>query len=93
MEREFDLLPLLDHIDPSILSYQEWVNVGMALKHEGYTASDWDNWSLRDPARYRKFECFKKWDTKKARMARETEVTLNGKNYQITIEERSPWNM
>ena len=63
MEREFDLLPLLDHIDPTILSYQEWINVGMALKHEGYTASDWDNWSLRDPARYRKFECFKKWDT------------------------------
>lgn len=63
MEREFDLLPLLDHIDPSILSYQEWINVGFALKHEGYTASDWDNWSLRDPARYRKFECFKKWDT------------------------------
>ena len=62
-EREFDLLPLLDHIDPSILSYQEWINVGFALKHEGYTASDWDNWSLRDPARYRKFECFKKWDT------------------------------
>lgn len=49
-EREFDLLPLLDHIDPSILSYQEWVNVGMALKHEGYTAFDWDEWSLRDPA-------------------------------------------
>lgn len=60
VEREFDLLPLLDYIDPSILSYQEWINVGFALKH---TASDWDNWSLRDPARYRKFECFKKWDT------------------------------
>lgn len=59
----FDLLPLLDYIDPSTLSYQEWINVGFALKHEGYTASDWDNWSLRDPARYRKFECFKKWDT------------------------------
>lgn len=35
MEREFDLLPLLDAIDPSILGYQEWINVGMALKHEG----------------------------------------------------------
>lgn len=62
-EKDFDLLPLLDHINPAILSYQEWINVGMALKHEGYTASDWDNWSLRDPARYRKFECYKKWDT------------------------------
>lgn len=26
------------------------------------------------------------------RTVRETEVTLNGKNYQITIKERSPWN-
>ena len=33
-EREFDLLPLLDHINPAVLSYQEWINVGMALKHE-----------------------------------------------------------
>nr|DAR96567.1 MAG TPA: Regulatory protein repA [Caudoviricetes sp.]DAY14317.1 MAG TPA: Regulatory protein repA [Caudoviricetes sp.] len=61
-EREFDLLPLLEHINPAVLSYQEWINVGMALKHEGYTASDWDNWSQND-TRYRKFECFKKWDT------------------------------
>lgn len=27
-----------------------------------------------------------------ARTVRKTEVTLNGKNYQITIEEHSPWN-
>lgn len=32
-------------------------------------------------------------DRNASRMARETEVTLNGKNYQITIEEQSPWNM
>lgn len=61
-ENYFDLLPLLDYIDPSILTYQEWVNVGMALKHEGYTAIDWDNWSQAD-SRYKKGECFKKWDT------------------------------
>lgn len=62
-EREFDLLPLLDYIDPSVLSYQEWVNVGMALHHEGYTASDWDRWSQADPKRYKKNECFIKWET------------------------------
>ena len=28
------LLELLEYIDPSTLNYQEWVNVGMALKHE-----------------------------------------------------------
>ena len=62
MERT-DLLEILKHIDPSQLNYQEWVNVGMALKHEGYTASDWDFWSQNDPARYHAAECFKKWDT------------------------------
>ena len=38
------------------------------------------------------FSLIERLNRKKARMARETEVTLNGKNYQITIEERSPWN-
>lgn len=61
-EGNFDLLPLLNYIDPSVLSYQDWINVGMALKHEGYTAADWDSWSQAD-SRYKKFECFKKWDT------------------------------
>lgn len=58
-----DLIECLDYIDPSQLKYQEWVNVGMALKHEGYTASDWDMWSQKDEARYHSGECFKKWDT------------------------------
>lgn len=61
-EGNFDLIPLLDYINPSVLSYQEWINVGMALKHEGYTAMDWDSWSQAD-SRYKKGECFAKWDT------------------------------
>lgn len=61
MEHKLDLIALLDYIDPSFLSYQEWVNVGMALKYEGYTASDWDDWSKRDGGRYHPGECFKKW--------------------------------
>ncbi|MBF0775981.1 DNA primase [Streptococcus azizii] len=62
-EREFDLIPLLDYINPTTLSYQDWINVGMALKQEGYTAMDWDMWSQKDPSRYKRGECFKKWDT------------------------------
>lgn len=58
-----NLLSILNYIDPAMLDYQEWVNVGMALKDEGYTASDWDNWSRKDPDRYHPGECFKKWDT------------------------------
>ncbi len=54
-------LELLEHIDPAMLEYQDWVNVGMALKDAGFTASDWDKWSSRDPGRYHAGECFKKW--------------------------------
>ena len=59
---KYDLLEILQHISPATLDYQEWVNVGMALKHEGYTAMDWDNWSRSD-SRYHKGECYKKWDS------------------------------
>lgn len=55
-----DLLKILEYIPPSELDYQEWINVGMALKHEGYTASDWDRWSMAD-SRYHAGECEQKW--------------------------------
>lgn len=58
-----DLLEILDHIDPAALDYQEWVNVGMALKDEGYTCKDWDNWSKGDSARYHAGDCEKKWQS------------------------------
>lgn len=38
------------------------------------------------------FSLIEKLNREKALTVRETKVTLNGKNYQITIEERSPWN-
>ncbi len=58
-----DLLEILQYVEPSLLTYQEWTNVGMALKQHGFTASDWEAWSLRDPARYHLGECAKKWDS------------------------------
>lgn len=63
MENKLDLTELLTYVDPAMLSYQEWVNVGMALKHEGYTALDWDRWSQQDSGRYHSGECYKKWDS------------------------------
>jgi len=54
------LLEILEHIPPSDLSYDEWTQVGMALKHEGFTAQDWDDWSRAD-SRYHAGECEKKW--------------------------------
>lgn len=64
MERHNDNLEeLLDFINPSALSYQEWCNVGMALKDAGYPVSVWDAWSARDGARYHAGECEKKWQS------------------------------
>lgn len=57
-----DYLEMLRYIDASSTSYQEWVNVGMALKQEGLSASDWDKWSAGD-VRYKAGECYKKWNS------------------------------
>lgn len=60
---KIDLRELLNYISPGDLTYQDWVNVGMALKHEGYSVSDWDTWSRRDFGRYHAGECERKWNT------------------------------
>lgn len=57
---QLNLTEVLKHIDPAVLSYQEWVNVGMALKHEGFSCDMWDSWSQAD-SRYHAGECEKKW--------------------------------
>lgn len=55
-----NILEALKHIHVANLSYQEWVNVGMALKAEGYPCSVWDEWSRND-SRYKRGECERKW--------------------------------
>jgi hypothetical protein len=55
-----ELSELLEYIPPSQLDYLEWVNVGMALKHEGYPVDTWDAWSRSD-SRYKPGFCAKKW--------------------------------
>lgn len=57
-----NLLEILSHIPPSDLTYDEWTQVGMALKHEGYSVADWDEWSKAD-SRYEAGVCEKKWRT------------------------------
>lgn len=59
--RSVDYAQLLEYIDPAGLTYQEWVNVGMALKHEGCACTLWDDWSRRDISRYHDGECASKW--------------------------------
>lgn len=63
MEQRTDLAEIIEYINPADLDYQEWVNVGMALKYEGYSVSVWDEWSRRDIGRYHQNECEKKWQS------------------------------
>lgn len=61
-ESRYDILgEVLPAIDPAALSYQQWVDVGFALKDGGFTAQDWEDWSRRDAKRYHPGECVKKW--------------------------------
>ena len=58
-----NLVNLLKYINPAQLSYQEWLNVGMALKEEGYACTVWEDWSAGDSRRYHYGECEKKWNS------------------------------
>lgn len=58
----YDILQVLSHVDPRLLNYQEWLQVGMALKTEGYAVHDWESWSIKDYGRYHTGECQSKWD-------------------------------
>ena len=55
-----NLLEALKQIDASQTTYEEWIQVGMALKAEGYDCLVWDNWSKND-SRYKAGECDRKW--------------------------------
>src|SRR5574344_570128 len=57
-----NILEALKFINVAGLNYQEWINVGMALKAEGYDCSVWDEWSKND-SRYKANECERKWAT------------------------------
>jgi len=57
-----NLQDALYSIKPSDLTYEEWLNVGMALKDEGLTVNLWDDWSRSD-SRYESGICAKKWNS------------------------------
>ena len=61
--REFDTwraIKMLEVIPVAALSRDEWLNIGMALKNNGNTVSDWGQWSRHDD-RFKEGECEKLW--------------------------------
>lgn len=63
MDKQQNLLEILEYLDPAELDYMEWCTVGMVLQQEGYKVNVWENWSSRDSARYHPGECLRKWNT------------------------------
>ena len=55
-----NILDALEHLDAADCDYEEWLEVGIALKTEGYSVDTWDSWSRSD-SRYREGECERKW--------------------------------
>lgn len=63
MESKIDLRELLEYIDPAQCSYEEWLNVGLALHQEGYPMFIWEEWSADDGERFHEGECTAKWES------------------------------
>lgn len=63
MESKIDLRELLEYINPSQCSYDEWLNVGLALHQEGYPMFVWEEWSADDGERFHDGECAAKWES------------------------------
>ncbi len=58
-----NLTEILKYIPPDSCNYTEWVNVGMALKFEGYSCNVWEDWSSLDSRRFHPGECAEKWES------------------------------
>lgn len=56
-----NILSALEFLNVADLTRAEWIEVGMALKEEGFPCSVWDDWSRND-TRYISGECEKKWN-------------------------------
>lgn len=57
----YNLEECLQSIPPTSISYQEFIEIGMALKSEGLPFEVWDSWAKQDHERY-KGTLRRKWD-------------------------------
>jgi hypothetical protein len=82
---------LLAQVDPAFLHYKDWLAAGMALHHEfgddGLTL--WDAWSMRDPARYKRGDCARRWASFR-RDARAHPVTLGSLVHLVRERQEVP---
>lgn len=63
MKSEEIISSCLEFLDPRLVSYQEWIVIGAALKNEGFSVCVWDEWSKKDEKRYDKNAILRKWNS------------------------------
>lgn len=69
---------MLNCIDPAGLDYHDWVKVGQILHDLGADVSLWDEWSQRDPGRYKgSREITSKWASFRGKGGGATIATLH----------------
>ena len=71
---------LLNYISPD--SYDNWVTVGMALKHEGESLDLYREWSMQS-SKYKEGDCEKKWKSFNENTAT---IVTGGTIYQLACE-------
>lgn len=88
-----EIYELLNAVDPARLDYDEWLSVGMALRHEGKSPADWDEWSRRDPKRYKPGECEYKWRSfgESANPVTKATIAMLAKNQGMTFSKPEPF--
>ena len=58
------ILEALNFLDPADFSdYNEWLHIGMALHYEGFPMSVFDEWSRRDPSKYKERDLEITWNS------------------------------
>ena len=57
-----NVLKALEFAPGEEYEYEDWLKIGMALKHEGYDFDVWDNWSRNDP-KYSREDNLYKWNS------------------------------
>jgi len=65
-----------DILDPAKVDYDGWIAVGMYHKDIGCTMGEWEQWSRRDPDRYKDGDCATHWKTFRGSSRPITEATM-----------------
>ena len=82
-----NILTYLKFIPPSTLDFNEWLTVCNAMYHEGFSYSEFDEWSRSDgDPRYNEVENLKHWESRKTAILNGGAIQKIAKNHGMTDE-------